>query len=1059
MKIRSLPWFVVTLGLLLSVVSGAAAQGIRPPDAQPAAAAAATGGALRQTAPLPGRAYAEEAAAVAAAPAEAPSGPEAIALGQPGLSFRYVKTLGQTETAYLQDNNHFYDVEGVGAAGAGVWIADSWGLRALRFAADGTFQQQIGGPGFRRASGAALDYVADIAVDGSGNTWVVDPGADHVVKYNAAGQYVNQIGGEWSPGSANGRFNDPISIAFDANGNIYVSDSGLWGADYGNQRVQVFDGSGNWLANIGQTGVAGSGNNQLHWPRHIAVYGNALYVADAGNQRVQIFNITNPASPTWTATLGVTGVAANDNSHFNSPEGVGVDANYIYVADANNGRVQVFNRATLAYVATIGSGGYGTDNSHFNHPSDVAIDTAGNIYVADNWNKRVQQYNSSRVYQRTLGTTGVSYVTDPHHYYFPVGVAAARDGSLYIAEQRGHRLVKLDANGALVWAVGQPGQAGDDVNHFCGPQDVAVDAQGRAYVVENWCNSRVKIYDTNGTLQSTLGGSYGSGEYEFENPQGIAVDANGKIYVADVNNYRVQIFDSALVHVGTLGQTGVQGSGNNQFSRPLDVAVAPNGTIYVADQGSNHRVQVYDVNLNYVRTIGGGGTGNDFGHFADWGPNMLAVDASNRLYVTDAGNNRVQVFDASGAYLTSVGWNWGPGTSDLRGPMGVAVGPDGTLYVADLDNDRVQVFAPGTPNWLQVNINAFGDRSNGNLHTLAGFGGQLYAGTYNTASGGQVWRMGAGHNWTQPVAPGFGIVSNRGVNHLLEFDGKLYAGVRNDTLGARVYRSADGSSWEPVVTSGLDDPHNAAVYRMEVFNNQIYAATGIFTMTHGAEVWRSPSGDAGSWTPVETNGFGDVGNYIVRSSAVFNGSLYFGTDNWNSTTQATAGGAIFRSDTGAAGSWRQVNAGGFGDLNNEVVSSLAAFDGYLYASTAYRANGDQVWRCQACDGSDWTKVVDNGFGTPGDYLISSLQVLGNNLYVAVGNPLTGLEVWRSSTGNPGDWARVGAAGFGDVNNGTPYHNNFVAFNGGLYVGMQSAGPGPAVWEYLSKSTFLPMLRR
>jgi DNA-binding beta-propeller fold protein YncE len=56
------------------------------------------------------------------------------------------------------------------------------------------------------------------------------------------------------------------------------------------------------------------------------------------------------------------------------------------------------------------------------------------------------------------------------------------------------------------------------------------------------------------------------------------------------------------------------GSDNSHFDNPFDVAVDRNGYIYVADEG-NDRIQVFNSNRQYVRTIGGGGTGSDFGHW------------------------------------------------------------------------------------------------------------------------------------------------------------------------------------------------------------------------------------------------------------------------------------------------------------------------------------------------------------------------------------------------------------------------------------------------------------
>jgi tripartite motif-containing protein 71 len=192
-----------------------------------------------------------------------------------------------------------------------------------------------------------------------------------------------------------------------------------------------------------------------------------LYVADAGNNRVQIWNITNPASASYFATVG-TGVSGSGNDQFNYPTGVAVDANKIYVADSGNHRVQIFDRTTQAYQNTIGTGTVGNANGQFNNPTDVAVDSAGNIYVAEHSNNcRVQMFDSSLAYVRTFGTTGVPYVTDGSHYNQPAGIAFASDGSMYVVEARGQRLLKLNSAGTMQWSVGEAGVAsGTDDTHF-----------------------------------------------------------------------------------------------------------------------------------------------------------------------------------------------------------------------------------------------------------------------------------------------------------------------------------------------------------------------------------------------------------------------------------------------------------------------------------------------------------------------------------------------------------------------------------------------------------------
>ncbi|MBI4492460.1 MAG: SMP-30/gluconolactonase/LRE family protein [Chloroflexi bacterium] len=979
-----------------------------------------------------------------AAPVPAVATPTPIALGQPGLSFRYVQTFGQTEVAYFEDTAYLNWPYGLGTDGTNVWIADSYGLRALKFTGDGTFARQIGRAGFRYgASGQSLDWVADVAVDSGGNVWLVDGNVHVVAKFDSSGAYVSKLGQDWTSGSDNSHFDSPHGLAFDSTGNLYVSDRD-------NHRVQVFTSSGAYLATIGVAGVSGSDNAHFKDPRHVAIdSADNLYVADAGNHRVQVFN----ASHVYVATLGVSGVSGFDSAHFNWPIGVHVDASRIYVADYNNHRVQLFDRATRAYLATLGTGSAGLSNTQFNQPTDVAVDSAGSIYVADRGNTRVQQFSSSLAYVRTYGTTGVPYLTDALHYHRPAGAAVAADGSLYLVEQRGHRLLKLDAAGAPQWTIGQAGVSGSDSAHFNEPNDVDLDAAGRAYVADSG-NHRVQVFNPDGTYAATLGTGYGTGSYQFKYPNGVAVDSSGTIYVADRDNHRVQIYDSNRVYVAALGTTGLSDSDNAHFWSPWDVAVDVAGNLYVADR-DNQRVQVFNSSRAYVRTIGESGVaGSDFGHLSS--PYAVSVDAAGRLYVADQSGGRVQVFDTSGAYLTTIGGSGGNRTGQTRNVEGLALDSAGNLYAADRTNHRVQKYAPGVPDWVQRNLNGFGNPKNSAIRSLAPFGGQLYAGTHNSSgSGAQLWRGSGGGDWVAVTVNGFGDPTNAGIDHLVEFNGRLYAGTRSwdyatsASRGGQVWRSTDGGTWEQVAVAGFGDPSNLEVFRFAVFNNQLYAATWR-SGSLGTEVWRSSSGDAGTWSRVLGSGAGDTRNAVGLAFSVFNGFLYAGTYN------TTTGGEVWRTADGLA--WTQVNADGFGSTNNRGVTGLAVFNGALYAST-YGNSGTawgQVWRCQACDGTDWVKVVDNGSGNLNSGGQSGLEVLGSQLYLVLGNATTGLEVWRSGTGNPGDWQQVGFAGFGDSNNAESFWDNSVAvLNLGLFIGTSNSAQGGEVWQYTAGAAPAP----
>src|SRR5207245_7928086 len=101
----------------------------------------------------------------------------------------------------------------------------------------------------------------------------------------------------------------------------------------------------------------------------------------------------------------------------------------------------------------------------------------------------------------------------------------------------------------------------------------------------------------------------------------------------------------------TLGTTGIFGSDNSHFNFPTGVAVDPSGNIYVADV-NNHRIQKFNSAGVYQSTLGGG-AGTDNSHF-DF-PRGVAVDSSGNLYVADTANDRIQKFNSAGVYQSTLG--------------------------------------------------------------------------------------------------------------------------------------------------------------------------------------------------------------------------------------------------------------------------------------------------------------------------------------------------------------------------------------------------------------------
>ena len=108
--------------------------------------------------------------------------------------------------------------------------------------------------------------------------------------------------------------------------------------------------------------------------------------------------------------------------------------------------------------------------------------------------------------------------------------------------------------------------------------------------------------------------------------------------------------------------------------------------MYVCDYG-NHRVQVFGLDGTFQRMWGSEGAGE--GEFCC--PQDVVV-RGDLLYVSDGGNDRVQVFEKeSGAFVRAWG-SRGTGAGQFNGPWGLAVSEDGQLWVCDCRNQRVQIF-------------------------------------------------------------------------------------------------------------------------------------------------------------------------------------------------------------------------------------------------------------------------------------------------------------------------------------------------------------------------------
>ena len=175
-------------------------------------------------------------------------------------------------------------------------------------------------------------------------------------------------------------------------------------------------------------------------------------------------------------------------------------------------------------------------------------------------------------------------------------------------------------------------------------------------------------------------GEKGRNVGEFNGAVGVMY-YNNKVYVCDNGNGRVQVFDSNLNYVRSFGH----GVGPGQLKVPWDIDFDAQGNMYVVDY-SQHEVLVFDDDGQYLRRFGEGEQGK--GELTD--PQGLCV-SGDYVYVTEHYNHRVSVFRTSGDFVHSFGEK-GSGGGELKDPKGIAIDKDGFVFVCDVDNELIQVF-------------------------------------------------------------------------------------------------------------------------------------------------------------------------------------------------------------------------------------------------------------------------------------------------------------------------------------------------------------------------------
>jgi len=596
---------------------------------------------------------------------------------------------GQPMTAY-----GMYTVAGSAAGTAG--ISGDGGAATAGY---------LSGPDGITLSSAGDLYVADTGNNriqevsaASGAQWGITPAFTAGDMYTVAGSAAGSSGHSANGTTAASALLDQPTGVIAGNGTqLYIADNAdnrveevarsahaEWGISMTVNAIYTIAGTGNGFF-YGDGGLATSA--ALHAPMTVALDGSFnLYIADGSNLRVREISAATGDISTFAGdgyTLynnGNGGPAVTAGLH--TPSGVASDAmGDVFIADSSNNRVQEIAASTHAQfgismtagdVYTVAGSGHGSAGlggdagpataAFITSPQAIAVDTAGDLYIADTGNNRVQEVaagtgtqwgqsmTAGDVYTVAGSAAGVSGLAGDGGpaasalLNSPAGVAVDGAGDLLIADEVNNRVQEVPA------AAGSGMTAGD-------------------------------MYTIAGSAAGTAGSSGDGGAAQnglLRDPAGVTADPAGDVLIADSANNRIQeipaktgaqrgqamtagdIYTAAGSAAGTSGLTGDGGpAGSAGLNGPDGVTADSSGDLYIADTGNNRIQEVaaasgtqwsQQMTAGDIYTAAGlasgiGGIAGNGGPAAAahlWTADSVAVDPAGNLYITDAHNNALR---------------------------------------------------------------------------------------------------------------------------------------------------------------------------------------------------------------------------------------------------------------------------------------------------------------------------------------------------------------------------------------------------------------------------------
>ncbi|CAF1271015.1 unnamed protein product [Adineta steineri] len=291
----------------------------------------------------------------------------------------------------------------------------------------------------------------------------------------------------------------------------------------------------------------------------------------------------------------------------------------------------------------------GVTANKFNHPFCLVLDSSRALYVTDQPNQRVQKWvvNASTgvtVAGQSNASTGITL----KYLSYPSDLALDAKGNLFIVDGGNHRVVHWTMNATSATLVAGNGSAGSGNNQLSSPIGLAIDINVSTLYISDAGNHRIMKYLANATSGTVVAGGYGAGtnSSQLNNPRGIYFESStNSLIIANNGAHNIVRWVLGATSWTLLAgsSTGLYGSTSTLLYNPSDVTLDATGNMYVSDEG-NQRIQLFLAGQSSGQTIIGvtGISGNTSQLLNT--PSSFALDSQLNIYIVDYGNYRVQKF-------------------------------------------------------------------------------------------------------------------------------------------------------------------------------------------------------------------------------------------------------------------------------------------------------------------------------------------------------------------------------------------------------------------------------